>query len=1489
MSQEEQYAIAQHFLVPSLHISERAGHRDSNYPIKVSRLARYDLLVHGTLLYDISSWPPRLVPLFGDLIDGDALCQQHPSGFSNSCHSDPFLLKGPNVIMDAWMALQVEPESVLSAEERKCARDEEIRCSAEDSYPVAGAYTAPSPSPANFNQDAKIRLVTQLIWVDENDMRQCHERVWGFDHPFHETTGYEVLLLGQQTRFSQKQVKVIGILGGRLLIASANMMFLEELHGGQFRYLPSPVDCPLLCNSNPTCACILIPPRFPGVLEDYGLVHNGQSSRMFLWEEGVFKEVTIVSDEPSVIPAFLTQSHVRSFDGLDHERFLTLPSSRTFYVILGRLVEAFWETSSSDTPILRLVNHATWLPYKLKYIVGMVLRDGQEALFLPGSVIQDDPVGCVYHVPPRDQQWPKADTACFRIIRTGQVVRWRTHRISFSQSCQHFVFWHCATGAKPVEEKKSEDVVMHIDPNFVPSPPSTFGNAGAAVGNVPWATIEAMPLMKASEWVDLDAFLKDSTFGEFQSVCPHELMSAVWTRKEPGLKDRDFYCANSRSKYLWLPRLPAYCYHVVAGIGKVPKELQAPEMRVLMSTADLADFLGASMWYKDTSSVPSGGVLTDFSNQKRSATQLEDMIKNGSRGGLTLEIEGLSKPNNSWGGPLAWLGIVDVKPSVVKYLSSLSDLSVFKTPAERNHWDLARNKRKAPVNEASSSKAPEFKFVRFEWLRGNNYRNNPPLVLHGYVDKVQHLDATHIAVSTQELTRNIFIERELPAEFHTVMSQQSEDGEGKRAALPVKELANLLNVAIPIEENKAASCYRQRQQEERSSDVGLGQGALWVWIMEQQLHDIHGTHGPTKRSPWSLEEEDSEVPEPPFEGHEQELLDPATLSDHFLTNKDITELRFSPCLVLRRFTLAEIISIVPVLPSSLPSGPSFVELLQVKPQGTGFAIGLQEHLHVDPLIAAKVSPSARDLPQAVSLARIQWIKQYADDAPFVKPIIYRVRGDTLCAGGDDDASLDNTMVLDFPLYVCDHLPLEYQKRKQLLVELARVGDLTRDFHEREPLQDLIDPNLCPRLIEQKEASQLDKPTQASNSEVSIDAEDGSEGAKPVRMEDEEEKAEEDEETEEGKNKATETYLQQQRELRKQYHWIPTEVFVSKEGRVSFQSGIHYSLPRDTNQSLYESLEATFAAMVPLFRELGALPNGCEAAPYYESISESTGFSKAVAGLVCDYLSIRFLVDAHRQVIIKAQQYLMPKGSSYAGKWHLEGLTENIQAVGAYYPLVDPGLRGGDIRFRNQLVAAHDSENFVSTVEVQTGEGVALVWANTLPHRVRKVDHDYERKPSNVDDDEANFDDDLEVFDFDEAEEADAKQEDGGIGETFFGQPKAKKTKETPSSISSTNTKLLRIFVNFFIVDPQKPLPTLATCPQHPLDQWKNPEVDGKLFRERVRNVMGKTAAGWGFGGYGNCGLYRARLVGAGDEDSENFHRTDSDRDQNQYVDFTWGL
>ena len=55
------------------------------------------------------------------------------------------------------------------------------------------------------------------------------------------------------------------------------------------------------------------------------------------------------------------------------------------------------------------------------------------------------------------------------------------------------------------------------------------------------------------------------------------------------------------------------------------------------------------------------------------------------------------------------------------------------------------------------------------------------------------------------------------------------------------------------------------------------------------------------------------------------------------------------------------------------------------------------------------------------------------------------------------------------------------------------------------------------------------------------------------------------------------------------------------------------------------------------------------------------------------------------VVLKAQRYRIHQNRGYAGKWHIEGLSEDIRAVAVYYNQVDPELTGGNMKFRPSRV------------------------------------------------------------------------------------------------------------------------------------------------------------------------------------------------------------
>lgn len=62
-------------------------------------------------------------------------------------------------------------------------------------------------------------------------------------------------------------------------------------------------------------------------------------------------------------------------------------------------------------------------------------------------------------------------------------------------------------------------------------------------------------------------------------------------------------------------------------------------------------------------------------------------------------------------------------------------------------------------------------------------------------------------------------------------------------------------------------------------------------------------------------------------------------------------------------------------------------------------------------------------------------------------------------------------------------------------------------------------------------------------------------------------------------------------LRHTYQWIPSEVQVTKEGRVRFVSDIHNLPNNPANKELYSLITRVFEAMVPMFAKLHLIRSG----------------------------------------------------------------------------------------------------------------------------------------------------------------------------------------------------------------------------------------------------------------------------------------------------------
>jgi hypothetical protein len=211
---------------------------------------------------------------------------------------------------------------------------------------------------------------------------------------------------------------------------------------------------------------------------------------------------------------------------------------------------------------------------------------------------------------------------------------------------------------------------------------------------------------------------------------------------------------------------------------------------------------------------------------------------------------------------------------------------------------------------------------------------------------------------------------------------------------------------------------------------------------------------------------------------------------------------------------------------------------------------------------------------------------------------------------------------------------------------------------------------------------------------------------------------------------------------------------------------------------------------------------------------------------------------------------------YSGRWHSEGHTENIIAAGVYYIHFDEQLEGGHLKFRPK--EAPCPEFSVGTdAEVAVGTGACVVFSNSLPHRVRQIRN------------------------------------------------------------LTENDGLRRTFLNFFIVDPQKPISidVFASRVLAPLDiilsilaeasegclmigpildniveklgpsAWQNIE-EAKAFRTRVREAMTLNHSGWGWVEYGNSGevtFVKSRCLYSKKESTYQITHTDSDNAQSRFT------
>lgn len=254
-------------------------------------------------------------------------------------------------------------------------------------------------------------------------------------------------------------------------------------------------------------------------------------------------------------------------------------------------------------------------------------------------------------------------------------------------------------------------------------------------------------------------------------------------------------------------------------------------------------------------------------------------------------------------------------------------------------------------------------------------------------------------------------------------------------------------------------------------------------------------------------------------------------------------------------------------------------------------------------------------------------------------------------------------------------------------------------------------------------------------------------------------------------------LSEKTDERLKYAWFPVNIVIDKnQQNIRFLGEIR-DLDQTTYGHLYQLILEAFKEMLPGFKELDLL--------------NEKG-------------------DTILQVVIKAQKYIIQPNTSYTGKWHVEGKTENIIAGGVYYAKIDKGFQEDVVEFRpNFGPNGWYSKNTRMRYALPISENCAIVFSNKLPHKFLEL-------------------------------------------------------------VNKTEKPLERLFLNFFIIDPRKKLTstTMYSLLGNILNKrfhygivnmilsfvFSNlDEKKAKERREEARTSLKQVKSGWGYIHYGNCG------------------------------------
>lgn len=410
-----------------------------------------------------------------------------------------------------------------------------------------------------------------------------------------------------------------------------------------------------------------------------------------------------------------------------------------------------------------------------------------------------------------------------------------------------------------------------------------------------------------------------------------------------------------------------------------------------------------------------------------------------------------------------------------------------------------------------------------------------------------------------------------------------------------------------------------------------------------------------------------------------------------------------------------------------------------------------------------------------------------DETTIDKPDFYRLHGDRHAEFGDGGEAF-----LFYPVWIQEQLPVTESRRQRLLSIFHQLNDERKDFHASpSPVEDIIDPDLLayrpPATFERnqwiaRKINQLETPNDRKLRDFKRDLGRGEYDT-----------------------------LSEHEQLRDTYQWLPSEFVIDQHGKVDIVTPIHHLPPLPKYRQAYGDIAHIFHAMLPMFEKLKLIKLNPNEEQRLQVIVKAQSYNLK-AGKILSFLGSIIRIT-----------FIFSSGMKYSGRWHTEGQTENIIAVGVYYLHIDDQLEGGALKFRPAYAPQNYYPGIETDYEVSSVQsGTAVVFSNAIPHRFRQIRN------------------------------------------------------------LTTDDGRRRTFLNFFIVDPEQAIDLkwkeIVFAPQDQLikilREWNDgrlPDIilekilrmlgssvwetedDAKEFRSLVRRAMLEEKTGWGWICYGNCG------------------------------------